>query len=253
MELNLNNPIAERKTKTVYRDGDKTVKLFVENYSKADILNEALNQARVEEGTNLKVPKLIAVTKVNNRWALVSEHIEGTPLDKLMEQNPDKEDEYLNKFVDIQLGILDNTVPLLNRMKEKFRRKINTADNIDYNIKYDLLQRLDGMKTHNKLCHGDYNPSNVVIKENGEAYVIDWSHVTSGNASADAARTFLLFSIEGKDNLAEKYLNLFSEKSGIEKHYIQRWISIVAASQKSKGRMEEQDFLDKWIDVVDYE
>lgn len=253
MELNLNNPIAQRKTKTVYRDGDKTVKLFIENYSKADILNEALNQARVEEGTNLNVPKLIAVTKVNNRWALVSEHIEGTPLDKLMEQNPDREDEYLNKFVDIQLGILDNTVPLLNRMKEKFRRKINTADNIDYNIKYDLLQRLDGMKTHNKLCHGDYNPSNVVIKENGDAYVIDWSHVTSGNASADSARTFLLFSIEGKDTLAEKYLNLFSEKSGIEKHYIQRWISIVAASQKSKGRPEEQDFLDRWIDVVDYE
>ena len=29
MELNLNNPIMERKTKTVYKDEDKTVKLFV--------------------------------------------------------------------------------------------------------------------------------------------------------------------------------------------------------------------------------
>ena len=106
MELNLNNPIMERKTKTVYKDGDKTLKLFVENYSKANILNEALNQARVEEGTDLNIPKLIAVTKVENRWALISEHIEGTPLDKLMEQNQDKEDEYLNKFVDIQLEIL---------------------------------------------------------------------------------------------------------------------------------------------------
>ena len=68
MEFNLDNPIAERKTKTVYKDGDKTIKLFVENYSKADILNEALNQARVEEGTDLNVPSLIAVTKINNRW-----------------------------------------------------------------------------------------------------------------------------------------------------------------------------------------
>ena len=42
MKYNLNNPIAERKTKTVYRDDDKTIKLFIENYSKADILNEAL-------------------------------------------------------------------------------------------------------------------------------------------------------------------------------------------------------------------
>lgn len=116
MELNLENPIMERKTKTVYRDNDKTIKLFVENYSKGNILNEALNQARVEEGTSLNIPKLVCVTKVGNRWALVSEHIEGTPLDKLMAENPEKEDEYLSRFVDIQLEILSNNVPLLNRM-----------------------------------------------------------------------------------------------------------------------------------------
>ena len=34
---------------------------------------------------------------------------------------------------------------------------------------------------------------------------------------------------------------------------IQRWIPIVAASQKSKARPEEQEFLERWIDVVDYQ
>ena len=91
---------------------------------------------------------------------------------------------------------------------------MSNAVNIDENTRYELMQRLEGMKNHTKLCHGDFNPSNVIIKENGEVYVIDWSHVTQGNASADAARTFLLFSIEGKSELAEKYINLFSEKSG---------------------------------------
>ena len=253
MNLNLNNPIMERSTKTVYRDEDKTIKLFVENYSKSNILNEALNQARVEENTNLNIPKLIAVTKHENRWALVSEHIEGIPLDKLMEQNPEKEDEYLNRFVDIQLEILSNKVPLLNRIKEKYKRLINELSDINDNVRYELLQRLDGMKDHVKVCHGDYNPSNIIIKEDGTAYIIDWSHVTQGNASADAARTFLLFSIDGKDILAEKYLNLFSEKSGIEKTLIQRWIPIVAAAQIAKGKPEEKEFLNKWIDVMDYE
>lgn len=253
MNYNLNNPIVERKTKTVYKDNDKTIKLFIENYSKADILNEALNQARVEEGTELNVPKLLEVTKIDNRWALVSEHIEGTPLDKLMSEHPEKEGEYLNLFVDIQMKILSNTVTLLNRTKDKFRRKLNDAKNIDDNTKYELLQRLEGMKNHTKLCHGDFNPSNIIIKDNGEAYVIDWAHVTQGNASADAAKTFLIFSIEGKSELAEKYINLFSEKTGIEKSNIQRWIPIVAATQMSKGKEEEQEFLSKWINVVDYE
>ncbi len=253
MHYNLDNPIAERKTKTVYKDNDKTIKLFVENYSKADILNEALNQARVEEGTTLNVPKLLEVTRIDGRWGLVSEHIEGTPLNKLMEEHPEKEEEYLNLFVDTQIKILSNSVPLLNRIKDKFRRKLSNAVNIDENTRYELMQRLEGMKNHTKLCHGDFNPSNVIIKENGEVYVIDWSHVTQGNASADVARTFLLFSIEGKSELAEKYINLFSEKSGITKANIQRWIPIVAATQMTKGKEEEQEFLSNWINVVDYE
>ena len=253
MYYNLENPIAERKTKTVYKDSDKTIKLFIENYSKADILNEALNQARVEEGTDLNVPKLLEVTKIDGRWGLVSEHIEGTPLNKLMEEHPEKEEEYLNLFVDTQMKILSNSVLLLNRIKDKFRRKLSNAVNIDENTRYELLQRLEGMKNHTKLCHGDFNPSNIIIKENGEIYVIDWSHVTQGNASADAARTFLLFSIEGKNELAEKYINLFSEKSGITKANIQRWIPIVAATQMTKGKEEEQEFLSNWINVVDYE
>lgn len=245
--------MVQRKNKAVYKDKNKTIKLFVENYSKANILNEALNQARVEEGTNLNVPELLEVTKIDNKWALVSEHIEGKPLDELMEEKPEKEDEYLNKFVDIQLDILGNTVPLLNNIKDKFNKKINSTDKIGDNVKYELLQRLDGMKTHNKLCHGDFNPSNVIIKDDGTVYIIDWSHVTAGNASADAAKTFLLFAMAGKETIAEKYINLFAEKSGIPKSNIQRWIPIVAAAQKTKENSDEFEFLDRWIDVVDYE
>ena len=253
MEFNLTNPIAERKTKTVYRDGDKTIKLFVENYSKANILNEALIQSRVEENTDLKISRLQEVTKINERWALITEYVEGTPLDVLMKEHPEKEEEYLEFFVNVQMEVLSKRVPLLNRTKDKYRRKITDATNIDDTTKYELLQRLEGMKNHTKLCHGDFNPSNVIIKDDGQVYVIDWSHVTQGNASADAARTFLLFSIEGKKDLAEKYINLFSEKSGIEKTNIQRWIPIVAATQMTKGKEEEQECLSNWINVVDYE
>ena len=253
MEFNLDNVIARRETKEVYKDGGNTIKLFVENYSKANILNEALNQARVEEGTDLRIPKLVAVTKIENRWALVSEHIEGTPLDVLMREHPEKQDEYLNLFVDTQLNILSKRVPLLTPIKDKFRRKLQEATNIDDNVKYDLMHRLEGMKNHRKLCHGDYNPSNVIVMENGEVCVIDWSHVTQGNASADAARTFLLFSMNGETELAEKYLKLFSVKSEIPVNHLQRWIPIVAATQMTKGKPEEQDFLRKWIEVIEFE
>ncbi len=252
MEYNLSQPIAERRTKTVYRDGNKTIKLFIENYSKAAILNEALIQSRVEENTDLKMSRLLEVTKIENRWALVTEFIEGTPLDVLMREHPEKEDEYLNLFIDIQLEIMSKKVPTLNRLKDKYRRKLAEAD-IDDTTRYELLQRLEGTKNHDKLCHGDFNPSNVIINENGEYSIIDWAHATQGNASADVAKTFLLFSLNGQTELAEKYLNLFTEKSGLEKRGIQRWVPIVAAVQLKKGGAENKEFLEKWIDVVDYE
>ena len=47
MEYNLKNEIATRSNKNIYQDNDSVIKLFEENYSKANILNEALNQARV--------------------------------------------------------------------------------------------------------------------------------------------------------------------------------------------------------------
>ena len=243
--------ILDRKTKTIYRDNDKTIKLFVENYSKPDILNEALNQARVEE-TGINMPKLLEVTKMENRWALISEHIEGKSLQELMNEHPEKKDEYMNMFIDIQLNILSKTCPMLNKLKDKMKRKIEETDLSD-SIKYELNARLAGMPRHNKICHGDFNPSNVIIKENGIAYVIDWAHVTQGNASADAARTYLLFNLEGKKEEAEEYLNKFSEKAGIEKQYIQKWIPIVAAAHLSKASEEERKFLMNWIEVVDFE
>ena len=150
MELNLSNPIAGRNTKTVYRDKDKTIKLFVENYSKANVLNEALIQSRVEENTDLSISKLIEVTKVQNRWALVTEYIDGTPLDVLMKQHPEKEEEYLDLFVNIQLEILSKKVPLLNRTKDKYKRKLEDDSSIDENVKYDILQRLEGMKNNKR-------------------------------------------------------------------------------------------------------
>ena len=201
------NVLAVRPTKTIYRDGDKVIKLFMDGYSKSDVLNEALNQARVEE-TDLNVPGIIEVCKIDGRWAIVMDYIEGKTLDKLMEENPDKVDEYLSRFVDLQITMHSKKAPNLNKIKDKMLRKITQSD-LDSHIKYELKIRIESMPTHDKLCHGDYNPANIIVAPDQTFYIIDWSHATQGNASADVARTFLLFNLAGKADLAEKYVDLF--------------------------------------------
>lgn len=249
--MKLDRVIAVRNHKTIYRDGDKCIKVFDADYSKADVLNEALNQARIEE-TGLNIPKVLEVTMVEGKWAIVSEYIKGKTLAQLMEENPDKKDEYIALLVDLQLEVLSKKCPLLNKLKDKMNRKISETK-LDATTRYDLHTRLEGMPKHNKVCHGDFNPSNVIIAEDGTPYIIDWSHATQGNASADAARTYLLFWLGGDMNGAKKYLDLFCAKSNTAKQYVQKWMPIVAASQSVKGNEKEREFLLSWVDVVDYQ
>ena len=249
--MNFDNVIYESPRKVIYRDGDSTIKVFDEGYSKADVMNEALNIARIEE-TGLNIPKLRDVMTVDGKWAIVIDYVEGKTLDRLMEENPDRLDEYLDMFVDLQRTVLEKRCPLLTKLRDKMNRKIHSAD-LDISTQYDLHTRLEGMPRHNKVCHGDFNPSNIIISSDGTPFIIDWAHVTQGNASADVARTYLLFCLSGQKETAEKYLDLFCEKSGTAKKYVQKWMPIVAASQSVKKNEMERDFLLSWVDVVDYE
>lgn len=249
--MTLDKVIAVRTAKTVYRDGNLCVKVFNEEFSKADVLNEALNQARIEE-TGLNIPKIHEVTKIDGKWAIVSDFIKGKTLQQLMDEEPEKKDEYLNLFVDLQLMVLSKTSPLLNKLKDKMNRKISMAE-LDATTRYDLHTRLNGMPKHNKVCHGDFNPSNIIIAEDGTPYIIDWSHATQGNGAADAARTYLLFCLKGETETAKQYLDLFCKKSDTAKQYVQKWMPIVAASQSVKGNEKEREFLLSWVNVVEYE
>ncbi len=249
--MKLDNIIAKRIDKVIYRDGDKTIKLFNEEISKANVLNEALNQSRVEE-TELAIPKVHEVCMNDGKWAIVSDYIEGETLEKLMSDNPSKLDEYLNLFVDLQMEIHSKKAPLLNKLKDKMNRKIDETG-LDATTRYELHTRLEAMPKHKKVCHGDFNPSNIIITPQGKPYVIDWAHATQGNASADVARSYLLFYLNGNKEAGDKYLEIYCKKSDTAKQYVQKWIPIVAASQLSKGNAHEREFLMHWIDVVDYE
>ena len=85
--MKLDKIIAVRNDKTIYRDGDKCIKVFNSDYSKSDVLNEALNQARIEE-IGLNIPKIHEVTMLDGKWAIVSEFIKGKTLAQLMEEEP---------------------------------------------------------------------------------------------------------------------------------------------------------------------
>lgn len=249
--MKLDTVLAKSTGKVIYRDGDVIYKVFDENYSKADVLNEALNQARVEE-TGLNISRILEVGKVDGKWFIALDYIPGKTLAQLMEENPDKKHEYIDLLVDLQLEVLSKKSPLLKKLKDKMNTKISQTD-LDATTRYELHTRLEGMPKHNKVCHGDFNPTNIIIRPDGTPFIIDWAHATQGNAAADAARTYLMFSLWGDKDAADYYMKSFCKKSDTAMQYVQKWLPIVAASQSAKGKPEERQFLLNWVNVVDFE
>lgn len=243
--------LTSRINKTIYHHDDTVIKVFEEGYPKSLILNEALNQSRVEE-TGLKIPNIRAVGNIDGCWSISMDYIPGQTLDQIIKEHPEKSDELLELFVDLQIEMHTKTVTTLNKLKDKLVRQIQSVKELDATTKYDLLMRLDSMPKHTKLCHGDFLPSNIIINDSG-AYIIDWSHATQGNASGDVATTYLKMTLY-YPKLADKYIKLFCKKSDTALQYVQKWLSIVAAQQLLKANTEEEIiFLNKWIDIIDYQ
>lgn len=252
MKLTEKNVIVTRPYKTVYKDGDRIVKVFSKEHGKANVFNEALCHARVEE-TGLNIPEILEVGQVDGQWALAVRFVEGTTLKELMDSHPEKMEEYMEKFVDLQLEMHSKKAPLLNFQKEKIARKIGTLkDTIDATTRYELCTRLDAAPDHTKLCHGDFTPENVIVSLDGTMTIIDWAHAVQGNAGGDAASTYLKFALE--DQLkADMYLEMYCRKSDTAMQYVQKWMPVAAAEQLTRQIPQQKDFLLRWIDIIDFQ
>lgn len=245
--------ISQNATKSVYRDGNRAIKVFCKGFPKAEVLNEALISARIEALGGINIPATLAVSvDEDGCWSITKDYIAGKTLDQLMDEHPEKKNEYLEQMVDLQLSIHAKTCPLLNKLKDKMARQISEIEELNPVNRYDLLTRLDSTPKHAKLCHGDFQPNNIIVKDDGTMYVLDWVHAAQGNASADVARTYLLFCLKDQE-LAEIYLDLFCSKTNTDKRYVQQWLPLVAAAQLTKKRPEEAELLHQWLNVCDYQ
>lgn len=228
--------ILERPNKKIYKDGTNIIKVFNhELVSKSTVLFEALNQSYIEE-TKLNVPHVNGIYAVDGDWAISQNYIEGETLQQKIERDPSNKAKYIDTLVKLQLEVLSNHVPQLVKLKNKLNNKISFCGKeeakvkLEATLRYDLHVALERMPNHDKLCHGDFVPSNIVCASDGKFYILDWAHACRGNASADAARTYLDFVLNGDEEGANLYLNTFAKKADIAKQYIQSWFSVVAAT-----------------------
>lgn len=245
--MNPDRIIAVRNNKTVFRDGDLCIKIFGSEFSKADILKEALNLAYAEE-TGLNTPKVKEVTVIDGKWAIVSEYIKGTPLDMLMHDNPEKLSKYMDMFINLQIQIHSTACRELISLKDKLIRKLDTAVLPDIQ-RDNFKQCIFSLPDVQNLCHGDFKPSNIIISEHGTPHILDWSHAALGSPQADAAQTYILLCLNGKTDDAELYLKGFCAHTKTDTNKIRSLLPPVAAVYSMRANEKERKILSSYINM----
>ena len=243
--------LLQREGKLIVRDAATVLKIFGPDYKVSDILNEAMNEARAAE-TGLPVPKVLEVLKIRDHWCIRREYVAGTTLADALAADKRSVEKRLRQFVDIQAEIFAKTSARMGNLSDKLDRQIS-ASPLPRETRYDLHVRLQGLPRGTALCHGDFNPTNVIITEKGDWRVIDWAHVRLGDPLADVARTYLLFWLAGQVGTAGKYLAIACEKLGAQVPDVQKWLPVVAAAESANAKDRKTlDLLEHWASVVDY-
>lgn len=118
-------------------------------------------------------------------------------------------------------------------MTDKLHRQILSAHLLTDNQKNTLLKKMIDIKYEKYLCHGDFHVFNL-IKDGEQVTIIDWVDASAGDVRADVYRTYLLYSQISTD-LANLYLQLYCEKSGISQNDIFIWAPIIAGARLSEN------------------
>lgn len=246
--------IHERNHKRIYLKDGIITKVFDHSfYTGSDVIKEAMNQEYALEA-KISVPKVIDVKMVGDDWAFTQEQIKGETMAERMAADPEHQKKYLVELVKIHIQLLSRLTSnlVLPKLKDKLNAYISDSG-LEATTRYDLHVRLEKMPNHYKFCHGDFCPRNVIFDETGKYYILDWGHCTRGNASADAAFTYLLFLLDGQEKAANTYVKEFCKKTYTNPSYVQEWISICSGAKlKSIEDPAQKELLLKNINAVVY-
>ncbi|MCA1060447.1 aminoglycoside phosphotransferase family protein [Rossellomorea aquimaris] len=229
--MNLGTPIATGNTAQVYLYKNNIYKIFHDSLPAGESFKEA-NKQQYAHSFGLPVPEIYDVTNIDGKQVIIMEHIKGKTIGDFLNDNMERAEYYMSMSVDIHMGIHQTKAHSIEPMSGKLRRQIQSAPELGNELKSVLIKKLDSMTFEENLCHGDFHLYNLILS-NDKVTIIDWVDSSAGDRRADVYRTHLLYS-QVSVELADMYMRLYCEKSGLSKDEIFQWAPIIAAARLSE-------------------
>ncbi|KGA96936.1 aminoglycoside phosphotransferase [Alkalihalobacillus alcalophilus ATCC 27647 = CGMCC 1.3604] len=240
------NLIATGNTAKIYLHENKIIKIYNDKLPETESIHEA-NKQKWAYSFGLSVPKILDVTKIEGKQAIIMEYSKGKTLGELLLENKDQAEYYMNLSIDMQQqihSVVPNTT--LELMTEKLQHQIQTVSILEKKQQDMLIKKLHSITFDKRLCHGDFHLFNL-IKTDNKVTIIDWVDSSVGDIRADVYRTYLLYSYFSLE-LAEMYCRLYCERSGLSKIEVFQWAPIIAAARLAENVRSESS--ERLLEIV---
>jgi uncharacterized protein (TIGR02172 family) len=228
-------------TASVYQwEENKVLKLFNKGYPLEAVENEYHNAMAIKD-MNFVKPNAYQMITYEGRNGIIYDRVEG---------------ESLQDWVIKTGNLLECAICMAKIHKKIIKNKISNVPNYKDFLKYHItnallplekhkeaLHMIDKLTEDNTLCHGDFHPGNILLS-GGNAFVIDFMNVCSGNYLYDIARTVFLIeytpvSQETKDRdmllqFKKTLSDLYLIQMNVSREMIQEYLSIIIIAKKGE-------------------
>lgn len=199
---------------------------------------------------DIGVPKVYNMIELNERIGYVMENIHGESLYLVGSRKP-----WINFTMPSELAYIQHKIhkfkapDCARSINNILREKIGECKGFPLKLKEFVLTTLDELKCGDKLCHGDFHPSNVMVRDS-EYILIDWFDAGAGDPIADVARTMILLKKyeEASKNRIQKYINkvrtnmfaqmylkAYNKLDHLDMNQLAKWEIVMAAEELMSG------------------
>ncbi|MBB3108666.1 uncharacterized protein (TIGR02172 family) [Paenibacillus phyllosphaerae] len=249
-----------------WEDDKRIIKVAKPNTSYEALRFEYTNtKAAWDHG--LPAPKPYEMTTIEGRHGLVMERIDGeTIMGRFTRQLIECAD--AGSHLEDRFALVA-TAPVLHNIHREasdiqlpaqrpiIRDAILRAPYLTINEKSKLMAMLDSLPAKRRICHGDPNPNNIIMADDGRVTMIDWMNATIGNPEADLAEFILMvrYAVLPKsfpraaaayfdhirENLIDLFMDTYARLSGINYADVEPWLVPLAARKLIADGISEDE------------
>ncbi len=232
-------------TAEIYLYGNtQIVKLFREGMPFL-LINKEYENGKAINLALKNTPKVFGMVLYKSRYGIVYERITGGDMIQAMLGKIYKIRKYSKSLAFLHSEIHKTQIDLGQNVKEMLCENIDSVTVLTDSEKENIKSYIRMLTDKNNLCHFDFHPGNVMIRNN-TLYVIDWMTACTGDANADAARTLLLLRYGEmkygnlflktavqifKKLIGNIYFKEYKKLTGIKRYETERWILPIAAAR----------------------